>query len=122
MLAFDLSALKRQALMFSRIAIPSLTAFLSPKNIETKRDLTRNLEWLIEAGILFEPTLSTERITNNEYQTSLESLHQDTNYLLTLLCGFGIEELQAARENSQKAEEVKEKIDQLKTTFKNNVQ
>ena len=53
--ALDEGALKQQALMFRRIAIPTLYRVLCA-NHEDLQDIKRNLEWLIEAGIVFEPT------------------------------------------------------------------
>ena len=51
MFAFDASALKQQALMFRRVAIPTLSDVLSATHEDTK-DTRSTLEWLIEVGIV----------------------------------------------------------------------
>jgi hypothetical protein len=55
--ALDTSCLKREALMFNQICIPTLSAsFLSNNQLhERQPEVIEELQWLSEQGILFEP-------------------------------------------------------------------
>lgn len=63
----DADALKQHALMFDRIATPTLSSLLSV-NHEDMQDIRRNLEWLIEKGVIFEPPNESKiRVSTTDY-------------------------------------------------------
>lgn len=117
--AFDSSALKQQALMFRRIGIPTLSSILSATNNEM-RDTRRNLEWLVEAGVVFEPTPKPKVKTSSaEYESVVDLLREDSNKLIELLLGFRIEELIDARGDKEKTSQFLKRIeiDRLESVF-----
>lgn len=117
--AFDSSTLKQQALMFRRIGIPTLSSILSATNNDMQ-DVRRNLEWLIEAGVLFEPTPKPKVKTSSaEYESAVDLLREDSNKLIEVLLGFRIEELIDARGDKEKTAQFLKKIeiDRLESVF-----
>lgn len=116
--AFNAGALKQQALMFHRIAIPTLSGVLSADHEDTK-DIRRNLECLIEAGIVFEPTQSKVKVSSPDHETTLDLMREDGKRLIEVLFGFRMEELEAARGDETKIAEVQKKIqvDRLSLAF-----
>ncbi|MBA3355579.1 MAG: hypothetical protein H0U18_06490 [Pyrinomonadaceae bacterium] len=112
-IAFDLPALKQQALMFDRIAIPQLQAFLAYEG-EERKEANATLRWLQEAGIVFEPTLKSDaKISIDEYRDNRSLLVEQSQKLLAELLGFSIEELIEARGHKSKTARIKKKIDQI---------
>src|ERR1051325_2567758 len=73
MFLFNLNALKRQALMFDRIAVPFFSAISEEFNGERSRPrLITEVEWLIGEGIAFEPELDfdvQELVANDEFRS-----------------------------------------------------
>jgi hypothetical protein len=116
--AFNTGALKQQALMFHRIAVPTLSGVLSADHEDTKH-IRRNLEWLIEAGIVFEPAQSKVKVSSPDHETTLDLLREDGKRLIEVLFGFHMEELEAARGDATKIAEVQKKIqvDRLNLAF-----
>ena len=116
--AFNAGALKQQTLMFHRIAIPSLSGVLSADHEDTK-DIRRNLEWLIEAGIVFEPIQSKVKVSSPDHETTLDLMREDGKRLIEVLFGFRMEELEDARGDETKIAEVQKKIqvDRLNLAF-----
>ena len=117
--AFDASALKQQALMFRRIGIPSLSSILSATHEDTQ-EVRRNLEWLIKAGVLFEPPAERRvKISSVDHDSALDLLRDDGKRIIEVLFGFSIEELVDARGDEKKTAEFLKKIqiDRLKTAF-----
>src|SRR4029077_3745787 len=91
-ITFSLPALKQQALMFDRIAIPQLQALLAYEG-EERKDVNTTLHWLQEEGIVFEPTLKSEpKISIDEYRQNIDLLVEQSKELLAQLLGFSIEE------------------------------
>src|SRR5688500_8000948 len=86
--AFNERALKQQALMFRRIAIPTLSSILSATTEET-RDVRRSLEWLCESDIVFEPTVEPYgRVYSDLEHDALHNLMvEDGKRLFELLFG-----------------------------------
>jgi hypothetical protein len=89
---------KREALMFSRVAIPDLNDILHPDPIHLSEETVSfldHLEWLLERGIIFQPPkLATHPalITNDEYTTSIKQkadLDHDLEGLLAAGVGRG---------------------------------
>lgn len=116
--AFNAGALKQQTLMFHRIAIPSLSGVLSADHEDTK-DIRRNLEWLIEVGIVFEPIQSKVKVSSPDHETTLDLMREDGKRLIEVLFGFRMEELEDARGDETKIAEVQKKIqvDRLNLAF-----
>ena len=115
----DAGALKQQALMFDRIAIPTLSDS-HPANHEDIQDIRRDLEWLIEAGVVFEPTpQSGVKISSAEHESVIDLLRDDGKRIIELLFGFSIDEMIAAKGDEKKSAEFLKKvqIDRLKSAF-----
>jgi hypothetical protein len=69
--------LKQQALMFDRIAIPTLSEILKALTAEWQ-ELRSELEWLIESGIVFEPNVNSKvKVSTSEYELVLDLLRED---------------------------------------------
>lgn len=78
MVLFNLNALKRQALMFDRIAMP----FFAEISAEVRDGRSRvplvitEVEWLMDQGIAFEPELDFDReklVANDEFRRFVEA-------------------------------------------------
>jgi hypothetical protein len=110
--------LKREALMFTRIAVPNLkqTFFENKKDWTELADLIRNLEWLEEKGIVFEPSLDLNaKIETTDYRSHLDSGIEYAKNIASQIVGFDINELPEARLNPKKKEALKEKLDKMLT-------
>jgi len=85
MVLFNLNALKRQALMFDRIAVPFFGG-ISEQFIEHSRVplIITELEWLIDQGIAFEPNLDFDKqrlAANNEFRSFIGANVSETQYI-----------------------------------------
>jgi hypothetical protein len=108
-IALDLPALKQQALMFDRIAIPQLSAILAYEG-EERKQANATLRWLQEAGIVFEPSLkSNPKISTEEYRQDIGLLVEQSKKLLAEMLGFSIEELIEAKGHESKTSLMKRK-------------
>jgi hypothetical protein len=71
-------SLKREALMFKKIAIPLLDSLLAPNEKHLSQETVRligDLEWLLNQGIIFQPEQEpddTRLLTNEQYITAIE--------------------------------------------------
>ena len=111
-IAANVEALKQQALMFDRIAIPNLKAFLSIKQAEMQ-ELVVNLRWLLDSGIVFEPTFTTDaKIAIDEYNNNREQAVRHAKEIISVF-GFSFDELIAAHRDEGKALAVNKKLQQL---------
>jgi hypothetical protein len=108
--AFNANALKRQALMFHRIAIPTLSNLLSVEH-EDMQDIRRNLEWLIEAGVVFEPPIPPKiKVSSADHENALDRLRDDGKRIIKVLLGFSIDEMVDAKGDGKKTAEFLKKI------------
>jgi len=111
MFAFNASAFKQQALMFARVAIPTLSDVLSATHEDTK-DIRSTLEWLKEVGIVFEPTARPKlKLSTPEYESTRDLLVEDGKSLIEFLFGLSVEELVSARTDEKKMAEVRKKLE-----------
>jgi len=106
----NIQALKQEALMFDYIAIPYLDTVLSIKDEESSEAI-RNLNWLQELGIVFEPKVSIDpRFRHHEdFERGLE----EAKGIIGAILGFSIDDLIQARGNEEKSASIKDKLDQL---------
>lgn len=111
----DMALLKREALMFSRIAITHLHAILSAAgNSVDFQGMVAELDWLHEQQIVFEPELATKKqILNAEYQSHVESLRRHGKGVINQLFGLDVDELEAARIDKSRVPAVKAKLDKI---------
>src|ERR1044072_2975325 len=111
-IAANVEALKQQALMFDRIAIPNLKAFLSIKQ-PAMQELVVTLRWLLDSGIVFEPTFTTDaKIAIDEYNVNRQQAVQRAKEIISVF-GFSFDELIAAHRDEGKALAVNKKLQQL---------
>ncbi len=108
----DISCLKREALIFNRIAIPNLEAFITDKEIaNTYSDFARELEWLFDNRIIFEPPIiGKPPFSNDEYEQLWLCLEQYIRKIPSTVLGFNFEEMEKAKTDKTKIEEVVRKI------------
>jgi hypothetical protein len=102
-LALNEAALKQVAVLFDRIALPSLAAVLAVPTPPQYSKFTEHLVWLAEADILFEPVVKPSADQNFK-----DRLFQDIDDLYKPV-GVSAEDLLAARKDEKKAIEVKTK-------------
>ena len=100
-LAFDEFALKQVAVLFNRIAYPGLSALRSLPS--THSQFAQHLIPLAESGIVFEPD-----IQKSDDQSFKSQLFQDIDELYKPY-GVSAEDLLAARQDENKAIEIKKK-------------
>lgn len=111
----DTSLLKREALMFSRIAIPTLHEILSSRGESSEfQRVCAELAWLHEREIVFEPEFAAKnQILNDEYQGQIDSLRQHGKDVIRQIFGLDLDELEATRKDKTKIPEVRKKLDKL---------
>lgn len=104
----DEAALKRQVVLFNRIASPPLgmlsnNTFEDPQFIKTRA-------WLAEQGILFEPEMkrSSTASERDVARKNFNSIRGDVNALLKP-SGVSLKEFEAARGNEEKTAEIRER-------------
>ena len=109
------AALKQHAIMFSRIAIHGLGLMLREPHFVNPK-FARNRARLAEAGVLFEPDL--QKLTtpvDESYKKDASFLMEDANEILKSV-GMSIEEMLAARNDKEKAAEIKQRSAQPMST------
>ena len=109
------AALKQHAIMFSRIAIHGLGLMLREEHFVNPK-FARNRARLAEAGVLFEPDL--QKLTtpvDESYKKDASFLMEDANEILKSV-GMSIEEMLAARNDKEKAAEIKQRSAQPMST------
>lgn len=85
MMFFNLNAVKRQALMFDRIAVPffsAITAELTEGRVRAR--LKTEVEWLMGEGIAFEPELDFDAKTltaNDEFRSFVEANVSESEHI-----------------------------------------
>ncbi len=95
MVFFKLNALKRQALMFDRIAVPFFSS-ISAKLMEGRSRaplIMTEVEWLMGEGIAFEPELNFDReklAAHEEFRSFVEANVSESEYIEAEL-GKGID-------------------------------
>lgn len=100
----DVRTLKREALMFNRIAVQHLTSFLSNKQVfNDMSDVIRDLEWLLDSGIVFEPKYEPGAdIHLDEYKNATESSLRHAIEITSLVLGVSVDELLEACEDEER--------------------
>jgi hypothetical protein len=83
---FNVNALKRQALMFDRIAVPFFTDITAKIMEERSRQplIITELEWLMGQGIAFEPELNfdSEKLTaTDEFRSFVKANVNESDYI-----------------------------------------
>jgi hypothetical protein len=90
MVLFDLSALKREALMFDRVALPffsQISAEIMEKRSQTTLQLSE-VEWLMGEGIVFEPELNFDNkklAESDEFRSFMEASVSEGEHIATEL-------------------------------------
>jgi hypothetical protein len=109
------SCLKREALMFSRIAIPHIREgiFANNEAFNKHPDFIKELEWLLENGLVFEPSLEGKARHSNEYKQILDFIRSYAMEIISAFAGFNFQEVIEAKGNKEKFEAVKKKLDQM---------
>src|SRR5689334_9206292 len=104
-------ALKKQALMFDRIAVPQLKSLLAYKG-EERKEANATLRWLHDRGIVFEPALRPEakKISHDEYRQNIDKLREHSQKLLEEMYGCSIDELIEFLARRSKARRSKRKV------------
>jgi hypothetical protein len=113
----SIQLLKRESLIFSRIAIANLKESLlsSDRKSEESTEFVRELDWLLERGIIFEPEFNyEERIKSVEFESSMDSGIQHALELVSLLVGFDVTEAMQNIEDEKVRLAINEKLDKFK--------
>jgi hypothetical protein len=119
-LRLDIPLLKREALMFDRIAIPRctepfVTAEKLPAAFNDYKEDIRDLRWLYELGIVFEPSqFYSKSISGNEYMRDVDLAFKHGKKICSLLLGFDLADaLSDTHIDEKKKVELKAQLDRF---------
>lgn len=108
--------LKRQALLFDRIALPGLSeGFIRNDMVSSEYpEQVRELDWLSDNGIVFEPQYEKKtKIEHKDYLDARDELRERAKRFISLMIGFDFDDLTLARDGKMPMQPVKEKIDRI---------
>jgi|GEM_PF-1724374 len=109
--SIHLSQLKRQALMFDRLAIPNLLDTLIPHaNKKELLDIVAEIEWLLEQGVIFDPKLEHHDNPSEELKSAFGSLIYYAKDITSQFLGINMDKLFDKEEPS---DEFMEQLDKL---------
>jgi hypothetical protein len=113
-------SLKREALLFDRIAIPNLYALLSIANRKPSY-FAKELEWLIEKEIIFEPDVfsSDERLkSNRQFHKYFDLAEEASSKAMAMaLIRMMEKEKNKTRDSENKDEEIDDELKLVLSTY-----
>ncbi len=114
------AGLKQHAIMFGRIAIQGLGHMMGNTQLVTP-EFARNRATLAEMGILFEPDIQKlMTAVDDTYKNYVSFLLNDIDEVLKPL-GVSVAEMIAARNDKEKAAQIKQKTAQPVSTYESNI-
>lgn len=114
------AALKQHAIMFGRIAIQGLGHVLRTTQFVTP-EFARNRAMLAESGVLFEPDMQKLMTPDDDaYRNSVRYVMTDFDEVLRPL-GVSMAEMVAARNDKEKAAQIKQKTSQPASVYEANI-
>ncbi len=91
----NIAPLKRHALVFDRLAIPSLTeTFLPAEKLKEQGNVIAEMQWLFERGLIFEPTFNEEtEVMNPKHDEEFEASFDHALGMIGVLFGVDVNKI-----------------------------